>query len=85
MDEDDEISNLVDLHLYMLFGGWKRQDLLRLSLVDHHGKKMCVKVETDIRQKEDEKSSQNGQNRARNGKSVRSQKVKVKSQPKSQP
>ncbi|GJZ07713.1 hypothetical protein Tco_0541506 [Tanacetum coccineum] len=36
MDEDDEISNLVDLHIYMLCGGWKWQDLLRLALVDHH-------------------------------------------------
>ncbi|GJZ16512.1 hypothetical protein Tco_0552189 [Tanacetum coccineum] len=36
MDEDDEISNLVDLHIYMLYGGWKWQDLLRLALVDHH-------------------------------------------------
>ncbi|GJV55697.1 hypothetical protein Tco_1456702 [Tanacetum coccineum] len=38
MDEDDEISNLVDLHIYMLCGGWKLQDHLRLSLVDHHRK-----------------------------------------------
>ncbi|GJR05919.1 hypothetical protein Tco_0528903 [Tanacetum coccineum] len=37
MDEDDEISNLVDVHIYMLYGGWKWQDLLRLALVDHHG------------------------------------------------
>ncbi|GJV36847.1 hypothetical protein Tco_1409324 [Tanacetum coccineum] len=37
MDEDDEIFSLVDLHIYMLFGGWKWQDLLRLALVDHYG------------------------------------------------
>nr|GEZ44659.1 hypothetical protein [Tanacetum cinerariifolium] len=36
MDDDDEIFNLVDLHVYMLCGGWKWQDLLRLALVDHH-------------------------------------------------
>nr|GEW81458.1 hypothetical protein [Tanacetum cinerariifolium] len=36
MDEDDEISNLVDPHIYMFYGGWKWQDLLRLALVDHH-------------------------------------------------
>ncbi|GKC09725.1 hypothetical protein Tco_1001335 [Tanacetum coccineum] len=26
-DDDDEISNYVDLHMYMLGGGWKWQDL----------------------------------------------------------
>ena len=26
-DDDDEISNLVDLHMGMLGGGWKWQDL----------------------------------------------------------
>ncbi|GJY53002.1 hypothetical protein Tco_0444666 [Tanacetum coccineum] len=26
-DDDDEISNYVDLHMYMLGGGWKGQDL----------------------------------------------------------
>nr|GEW41589.1 RNA-directed DNA polymerase, eukaryota [Tanacetum cinerariifolium] len=36
MDDDDEIFNLVDIHVYMLCGGWKWQDLLRLALVDHH-------------------------------------------------
>nr|GEV95869.1 hypothetical protein [Tanacetum cinerariifolium] len=36
MDDDDEIFNLVDLHVYMIFGGWKWQDLLRLAFVDHH-------------------------------------------------
>ncbi|GJR21606.1 retrovirus-related pol polyprotein from transposon TNT 1-94 [Tanacetum coccineum] len=36
MDEDDEIPNLVDLYIYVLCGGWKWQDLLRLALVDHH-------------------------------------------------
>ncbi|GJR62326.1 hypothetical protein Tco_1504488 [Tanacetum coccineum] len=29
-DDDDEISNLVDLHMSMLGGGWKWQDLLNL-------------------------------------------------------
>nr|GEW30834.1 hypothetical protein [Tanacetum cinerariifolium] len=28
MDENDEISNLVDLHMYLLCGGWKWQELL---------------------------------------------------------
>ncbi|GKC85051.1 hypothetical protein Tco_1140768, partial [Tanacetum coccineum] len=28
MDEDDEISNLVDLRMYVLCGGWKWQELL---------------------------------------------------------
>nr|GEZ07040.1 hypothetical protein [Tanacetum cinerariifolium] len=36
MDDDDKIFNLVDLHVYMLCGGWKWKDLLRLALVDHH-------------------------------------------------
>nr|GEX90037.1 hypothetical protein [Tanacetum cinerariifolium] len=35
-DDDDKIFNLLDLHVYMLCGGWKWQDLLRLALVDHH-------------------------------------------------
>ncbi|GJS39627.1 hypothetical protein Tco_0564670 [Tanacetum coccineum] len=39
MDNDDEISNLVDLLIYMLCGGWKWQDLLRFALVDHHRSK----------------------------------------------
>ncbi|GJZ33186.1 hypothetical protein Tco_0578622 [Tanacetum coccineum] len=42
MDVDDEISNLVDLHMGM-FGGWKWQDLQGLLWLDHHKKKMCVK------------------------------------------
>ncbi|GKC02964.1 hypothetical protein Tco_0994574, partial [Tanacetum coccineum] len=29
-DDDDEISNLVDLHMGMLGGGWKWQDLQSL-------------------------------------------------------
>nr|GEV69364.1 hypothetical protein [Tanacetum cinerariifolium] len=32
MDDDDEIFNLVDLHVYMLCKGWKWQDLLSLAL-----------------------------------------------------
>ncbi|GKA78478.1 ATP-dependent DNA helicase PIF1-like protein [Tanacetum coccineum] len=27
-DDDDEISNLIDLHMYVLCGGWKWQELL---------------------------------------------------------
>ncbi|GJV54922.1 hypothetical protein Tco_1455927 [Tanacetum coccineum] len=36
MDVDDEISNLVDLHMGMLGGGWKWQDLQSLLWLDHH-------------------------------------------------
>ncbi|GKC97350.1 hypothetical protein Tco_1167625 [Tanacetum coccineum] len=53
MDEDDEISNLVDLHMYMLCDGWKWQDLFdlkdvdgkisMLALVDHFG---CILTTT---------------------------------------
>ncbi|GJX92379.1 hypothetical protein Tco_0345705 [Tanacetum coccineum] len=32
-DDDDEISNYVDLHMYMLGGGWKWQDLQGLLWV----------------------------------------------------
>ncbi|GJT24624.1 transposon ty3-I gag-pol polyprotein [Tanacetum coccineum] len=35
-DDDDEISNLVDLHMGMLGGGWKWQDLQSLLWLDHH-------------------------------------------------
>ena len=34
-DDDDEISNLVDLHMGMLGGGWKWQDLQDLRWLDH--------------------------------------------------
>ncbi|GJZ04098.1 hypothetical protein Tco_0537373 [Tanacetum coccineum] len=36
MDVDDEISNLVDLHMGMFDGGWKSQDLQGLLWLDHH-------------------------------------------------
>ncbi|GJZ95749.1 hypothetical protein Tco_0668083 [Tanacetum coccineum] len=36
MDVDDEISNLVDLHMGMFDGGWKWQDLQGLLWLDHH-------------------------------------------------
>ncbi|GJW32192.1 hypothetical protein Tco_0052224 [Tanacetum coccineum] len=36
MDVDDEISNLVDLHMGMFGGGWKWQDLQGLLWLDHH-------------------------------------------------
>ncbi|GJX25590.1 hypothetical protein Tco_0231886 [Tanacetum coccineum] len=38
MDVDDEISNLVDLHMGMFDGGWKWQDLQGLLWLDHHKK-----------------------------------------------
>ncbi|GKB53686.1 reverse transcriptase domain-containing protein [Tanacetum coccineum] len=38
-DDDDEISNYVDLHMYMLGGGWKGQDLQGL---------LCVMPASDI-------------------------------------
>ncbi|GJU47002.1 hypothetical protein Tco_1204268 [Tanacetum coccineum] len=38
MDVDDEISNLVDLHMGMFGGGWKWQDLQGLLWLDHHKK-----------------------------------------------
>ncbi|GJR28687.1 putative reverse transcriptase domain-containing protein [Tanacetum coccineum] len=34
--KDDEISNLVDLHMGMFDGGWKWQDLQGLLWLDHH-------------------------------------------------
>ncbi|GJY14663.1 hypothetical protein Tco_0385085, partial [Tanacetum coccineum] len=34
-DDDDEISNLVDLHMGMLGGGWKWQDLQSLLRLSH--------------------------------------------------
>ncbi|GJZ83183.1 hypothetical protein Tco_0648356 [Tanacetum coccineum] len=43
MDVDDEISNLVDLHMGMFGGGWKWQDLQGLLWLDLHKKKMYVK------------------------------------------
>ncbi|GJW53662.1 hypothetical protein Tco_0097747 [Tanacetum coccineum] len=48
----------------------KMIDLIYVPGVDSH--QLRMKVETDIRQK-DEKSSKNGQNRARNGKAWKSQ------------
>ncbi|GKB61654.1 retrovirus-related pol polyprotein from transposon TNT 1-94 [Tanacetum coccineum] len=36
MDVDDEIFNLVDLHMGMLGGEWKWQDLQSLLWLDHH-------------------------------------------------
>ncbi|GJU40474.1 phospholipase-like protein [Tanacetum coccineum] len=36
MDIDNEISNLVDLHMGMFDGGWKWQDLQGLLWLDHH-------------------------------------------------
>ncbi|GJS04973.1 hypothetical protein Tco_0321481 [Tanacetum coccineum] len=41
MDVDDEISNLVDLHMGMFDGGWKWQDLQGLLWLDHHKSKHC--------------------------------------------
>ncbi|GKA11811.1 hypothetical protein Tco_0691357 [Tanacetum coccineum] len=38
---DDEISNLVDLHMGMFDGGWKWQDLQGLLWLDHH-KTVCA-------------------------------------------
>ncbi|GJR73825.1 hypothetical protein Tco_0086190 [Tanacetum coccineum] len=38
MDVDDEISNLVDLHMGMFGGGWKWQDLQGLLWLDHNKK-----------------------------------------------
>ncbi|GJR31829.1 hypothetical protein Tco_1108061 [Tanacetum coccineum] len=35
MDDDDEISNLVDLYMYVLCGGWKWQELLLKYLHCH--------------------------------------------------
>ncbi|GJS95464.1 hypothetical protein Tco_0802432 [Tanacetum coccineum] len=43
MDVDDEISNLVDLHMGMFDGGWKWQDLQGLLWLDHH--KMDLSME----------------------------------------
>ncbi|GJR14165.1 putative reverse transcriptase domain-containing protein [Tanacetum coccineum] len=42
LQDNDEISNLVGLHMGM-FGGWKWQDLQGLLWLDHHKKKICVK------------------------------------------
>ncbi|GJX75675.1 hypothetical protein Tco_0322486 [Tanacetum coccineum] len=36
IDVDDEISNLADLHMGMLGGRWKWQDLQSLLWLDHH-------------------------------------------------
>ncbi|GJZ92377.1 hypothetical protein Tco_0664442 [Tanacetum coccineum] len=36
VEGDDEISNLVDLHMGMFGGGWKWQDLQGLLWLDHH-------------------------------------------------
>ncbi|GJU66114.1 hypothetical protein Tco_1252373 [Tanacetum coccineum] len=43
MDVDDEISNLVDLHMGMFGGGWKWQDLQGLLWLDHHKRQGKVK------------------------------------------
>nr|GEX45915.1 hypothetical protein [Tanacetum cinerariifolium] len=41
MDVDDEIFNLVDLHMGMFGGGWKWQDLQGLLWLDHHKSYGC--------------------------------------------
>ncbi|GKD40961.1 hypothetical protein Tco_1261168 [Tanacetum coccineum] len=44
MDVDDEISNLVDLHMGMFDGGWKWQDLQGLLWLDHHKSRQMLLV-----------------------------------------
>ncbi|GJW56393.1 hypothetical protein Tco_0103124 [Tanacetum coccineum] len=45
MDVDDEISNLVDLHMGMFGGGWKWQDLQGLLWLDHHKREVYKRSE----------------------------------------
>ncbi|GJX63504.1 hypothetical protein Tco_0296404 [Tanacetum coccineum] len=50
MDVDDEIFNLVDLHMDMFGGGWKWQDLQGLLWLDHHKKKKSSSTSKDASQ-----------------------------------